>query len=86
MENREKNWRAEVGENLRRLHSLLFGAEAAAERGDNVTAQVLGLRLLGFLDSCTVSSLDAAYITPIRAEVQYIVSAAFRALAPDSNL
>ncbi|XP_020587592.1 fidgetin-like protein 1 [Phalaenopsis equestris] len=86
MEDKEKNWRAEVRENLRHLHSLLFGAEAAGERGDHATAQVLGLRLLGFLDSHTVSPLDSVYITPIRAEVQSRVAAASRALAPDSNL
>ncbi|PKU72817.1 ATPase family AAA domain-containing protein FIGL1 isoform X2 [Dendrobium catenatum] len=85
MEDKGKNWRAEVGENLSRLQSLLFGAESAAQRGDHATAQVLGLRLLGFLDSRTVSPLDAAYITPIRTEVQSRVAAASRALAPDSD-
>ncbi|KAH0468539.1 hypothetical protein IEQ34_003572 [Dendrobium chrysotoxum] len=85
MEDEGKNWRAEVGENLSRLQSLLFGAEAAAQRGDHATAQVLGLRLLGFLDSRTVSPLDEAYITSIRTEVQSRVAAASRALAPDSD-
>lgn len=85
MEERETNWRAEVGANIRRLHSLLFGAEAAVERGDHSTAQLLGIRLLGFLDSRTVTPLDAVYITPIRAEVQSIVATASRALASNSD-
>ncbi|PKA57742.1 Katanin p60 ATPase-containing subunit A1 [Apostasia shenzhenica] len=85
MEERAENWRAEVEENLRRLHSLLFGVDAADERGDPATAQVLGLRLLGFLDSHTVSSLDHTYISPIRAEVQSRVASATRALASNSD-
>ncbi|KAK8923425.1 Katanin p60 ATPase-containing subunit A1 [Platanthera zijinensis] len=85
MEEKETNWRAEVGANLLRLHSLLFGAEAAVERGYQSTAQILGLHLIGFLDSRTVSPVDAAYIASIRAGVLEIVAMASRASAPDSD-
>ncbi|KAL5996737.1 hypothetical protein ACLOJK_007657 [Asimina triloba] len=39
-----------MDEKLKRLHSLLFGADAALERSDFASAQILSLRLLGFLD------------------------------------
>ncbi|MQL79791.1 hypothetical protein Taro_012242 [Colocasia esculenta] len=80
-----RNWRQEADENLRRLHSLLFGCELALERGDAASAQVLGFRLLGFLDSRTESPVDAAFVAPIRAEAYSKIEAARRSLAPESD-
>ncbi|KAL6623163.1 hypothetical protein ACP70R_033042 [Stipagrostis hirtigluma subsp. patula] len=83
-----KNWRAEADERLRRLHSLQFGADAALERGDAAAAQVLALRLLGFLDSQTLTAdegPDAAFVAPIRAAASSRLAAASRARAPDSD-
>ncbi|PNT62758.1 hypothetical protein BRADI_4g07862v3 [Brachypodium distachyon] len=82
------NWRKEVDERLQRLHSLLFGADAALERGDAAVAQVLALRLLGFLDSQTLSTdagPEAAFIAPIRAAASSRLAAASRARASDSD-
>ncbi|CAM0950037.1 unnamed protein product [Alopecurus aequalis] len=82
------NWRKEVGERLRRLHSLLFGADAALERGDYAAAQALALRLLGFLDSQTLSTdagPEAAFVAPIRAAASSRLAAASRARAPESD-
>jgi hypothetical protein len=82
------NWRKEVDERLRRLHSLLFGAEAALERGDAAAAQALALRLLGFLDSQTLSAdagPEAAFVAPIRAAASSCLAAASRARAPESD-
>ncbi|XP_051196937.1 ATPase family AAA domain-containing protein FIGL1 isoform X1 [Lolium perenne] len=82
------NWRKEVDERLRRLHSLLFGAEAALERGDAAAAQALALRLLGFLDSQTLSTdagPEAAFVAPIRAAASSSLATASRARAPESD-
>ncbi|XP_039839270.1 ATPase family AAA domain-containing protein FIGL1-like isoform X2 [Panicum virgatum] len=83
------NWRKEAGERLRRLHSLLFGADAALERGDAAAAQALALRLLGFLDSqapaAGAASEEAAFVAPIRAAASARLAAASRARAPDSD-
>ncbi|XP_062203363.1 ATPase family AAA domain-containing protein FIGL1 isoform X2 [Phragmites australis] len=82
------NWRKEADERLRRLHSLLFGADAALERGDAAAAQALALRLLGFLDSQTLAAdagPDAAFVAPIRAAASTRLAAASRARAPDSD-
>lgn len=82
------NWRKEADERLRRLHSLLFGADAALEHGDAAGAQVLALRLLGFLDSqapAADSGPDAAFIAPIRAAAAARLAAASRAGAADSD-
>ncbi|KAM0918648.1 hypothetical protein ACQ4PT_008731 [Festuca glaucescens] len=82
------NWRKEVDERLRRLHSLLFGADAALERGDAAAAQALALRLLGFLDSQTLSTdagPEAAFVAPIRAAASSCLAAASRARAPESD-
>uniref|UniRef100_A0ACD5XZ49 Uncharacterized protein n=1 Tax=Avena sativa TaxID=4498 RepID=A0ACD5XZ49_AVESA len=82
------NWRKEVDERLRRLHSLLFGAEAALERGDAAAAQALALRLLGFLDCQTLSTdagPEAAFFAPIRAAASSLLAAASRARAPESD-
>ncbi|KAJ4974059.1 hypothetical protein NE237_007233 [Protea cynaroides] len=78
-------WREEVDQNLKRLHSLLFGADIALERGDFSSAQILGLRLLGFLDSQTRTDVDQAFIHPIRREVASKVDTARRSLAPESD-
>ncbi|CAL4906937.1 unnamed protein product [Urochloa decumbens] len=84
-----ENWRKEADERLRRLHSLLFGADAALERGDAATAQALALRLLGFLDSQVLAPgagpEDAAFLAPIRAAASARLAAASRARAPDSD-
>ncbi|CAN6351660.1 unnamed protein product [Urochloa humidicola] len=83
------NWRKEAGERLRRLHSLLFGADAALERGDAAAAQALALRLLGFHDSQALAPgagpEDAAFLAPIRAAASARLAAASRARAPDSD-
>ncbi|KAJ6820057.1 fidgetin-like protein 1 [Iris pallida] len=79
------NWRKEAEENLNRLHSLLFGAEAAAERGDHSSARVLGLRLLGFLHAKSRTPVDAAYLDPIRTQAADRLAASNRALAADSD-
>ncbi|OWM73984.1 hypothetical protein CDL15_Pgr022255 [Punica granatum] len=78
-------WRKEVDVNLKRLHSLLFGAEAAAERGDFSTAHILGLRLLGFLESRTRKDIDEAFIRPIRREAMSNVDAARQNLVAESD-
>ncbi|CAN6709043.1 unnamed protein product [Malus baccata var. baccata] len=78
-------WRKQVDDNLNRLHSLSFGAELALERHDFSSAQILGLRLLGFLDSQSHSPLDHAFIRPIRRETVAKLHAACRALIPLSD-
>lgn len=70
------------------MHSLLFGADAALERGDAAAAQVLVLRLLGFLDSQTLSAYtgpEAAFVAPIRAAASSRLAAASRAGASVSD-
>ncbi|KAL6851866.1 hypothetical protein ACP4OV_020051 [Aristida adscensionis] len=82
------NWRKEAEERMRRLHSLLFGADAALEHGDAPAAQALALRLLGFLDSqvpAADAGPDAAFVAPIRAEASPRLAAASRACASDSD-
>uniref|UniRef100_A0A8I7BE04 AAA+ ATPase domain-containing protein n=1 Tax=Hordeum vulgare subsp. vulgare TaxID=112509 RepID=A0A8I7BE04_HORVV len=82
------NWRKEVEGRLRRSHSLLFGADAALERGDAAAAQVLVLRLLGFLDSQTLyadTGPEAAFVAPIRAAASSRLAAASRARASDTD-
>ncbi|XP_048529286.1 ATPase family AAA domain-containing protein FIGL1 isoform X1 [Triticum urartu] len=84
----QTNWRKEVDGLLRRMHSLLFGADAALERGDAAAAQVLVLRLLGFLDSQTLSAYtgpEAAFVAPIRAAASSRLAAASRVGASDSD-
>ncbi|KAL6508188.1 Fidgetin-like protein 1 [Orobanche hederae] len=78
-------WRKEVDQNLKRLQSLLFGADAALEKGDFSSAQVLSLGLIGFLDSRSQSSVDEAFIRPIRREAVSKLSLARRALIPESD-
>lgn len=78
-------WRKEVDQNLKRLQSLLFGADAALEKGDFGSAQVLSLGLIGFLDSHSRSSVDEAFIRPIRREAVSKLGLARRGLIPDSD-
>lgn len=79
------NWRKEVDVKLKRLQSLLFGADLALERGDHAAAGTLALRLIGFLDSQTRNPIDASFVSPIRAEASSKLAAASRALAVDSD-
>ncbi|KAI3919595.1 hypothetical protein MKX01_018418 [Papaver californicum] len=79
------NWRKEMDSNLKRLQSLLFGVDRALERQDFSAAQILGLRLLGFLDSHSKNDLDNAFIHPIRQEVRSKVDIANRSLADESD-
>lgn len=78
-------WRAEVDQNLKRLHSLLFGVDHFLDKRDFESAQLLGLRLLGFIDSCSLSDADLQLARSIRREVASKVDAARRALVPDSD-
>jgi len=78
-------WRKQADQNLKRLHSLLFGAELALERRDPSAARILGLRLIGFLDSQSRSDVDEAFIYPIRREAASKVDAARRSLVPESD-
>ncbi|CAN8266288.1 unnamed protein product [Cochlearia groenlandica] len=78
-------WRKEVDESLKRLQSLLFGADQFLEKSDFSSAQIVGLRLLGFLDSRSVSDEDRAFVAPIRREVASKVDSALEALVSDSD-
>ncbi|CAA7046531.1 unnamed protein product [Microthlaspi erraticum] len=78
-------WRKEVDENLKRLQSLLFGADRFLEKSDFSSAQILGLRLLGFLDSRAITDEDRAFIGPIRREVASKVDLALEGLVSDSD-
>ncbi|KFK33635.1 hypothetical protein AALP_AA5G039300 [Arabis alpina] len=78
-------WRKEVDENLKRLQSLLFGADQFLEKSDFSSAQILGLRLLGFLDSRSVTDSDRVFIDPIRREVSSKVDSALEGLVSDSD-
>lgn len=78
-------WRKEVDTNLKRLHSFVFGAEQARERGDFSSAQVLALGLVGFLDSHSHSDTDRAFVRPIRCEALSNLDSARRSLIPESD-
>ncbi|KAL9241739.1 hypothetical protein vseg_015812 [Gypsophila vaccaria] len=81
-----QNWRKLVDDNLKRLQSLLFGADFALENRDYASAEVLSLRLIGFLDSRSSSSaVDAAAVRPIRRHAVSKLAAARGGLAPNSD-
>ncbi|XP_055805391.1 ATPase family AAA domain-containing protein FIGL1 [Solanum dulcamara] len=84
-EKSEVSWRKEVDANLKRLHSMLFGAEVALKRKDFSSATVLGLGLIGFLDSHSHSDVDDAFIRPIRREALSIFDSARRSLITESD-
>ncbi|XP_019438661.1 PREDICTED: fidgetin-like protein 1 [Lupinus angustifolius] len=84
-EPKQKCWRQQVEENLHRLHSLHFGAELALDNNDFHSAHIFSLRLLGFLDSHTVSAVDEAFVHPIRREVLAKVHSIRRSLVPHSD-
>ncbi|CAN8253749.1 unnamed protein product [Cochlearia groenlandica] len=79
------SWRKEVDENTKRLQSLLFGVDRFMEKSDFSSAQILGLRLLGFLDSRSVSVEDRVFVGLIRREVASKVDLAFKSLVSDSD-
>lgn len=78
-------WRKQVDDNLKRLHSLIFGSEMALQKSDFSSAQILGLRLLGFLDSQSHSDLDHSFVLPIRREALSNIDSARHSLIPDSD-
>lgn len=67
--------KGKVQQKIHRLHSLLFGVDAASTRGDTETALGLGLRLLGFLESECQTTEDVTYIEPIKKQVLEKVAA-----------
>jgi len=71
-------WRKEVDENLKRLHSLLFGVEN--HRDDHSSAYILSLRLLGFH-----SDVDEAFIRHIRTQALSYLHTARKSLIPTIN-
>ncbi|XP_052196695.1 ATPase family AAA domain-containing protein FIGL1 [Diospyros lotus] len=85
--NRESEvcWRKEVDTNLKRLHSLLFGADIALQKDDFTSAHVLGLRLIGFLDSHCHNDVDEAFIRPIRRDASSKICTARQSLFRESN-
>ncbi|KAI7741929.1 hypothetical protein M8C21_024308 [Ambrosia artemisiifolia] len=78
-------WRKELDTNLKRLQSLLFGADIAIQKGDYSYAQLLSLRLIGFLDSHSVNDVDEACIRPIRCEAASKLESARQQLVADSD-
>ncbi|KAH7845980.1 hypothetical protein Vadar_008300 [Vaccinium darrowii] len=82
---KEVSWRREVDTKLKRLHSLLFGADLALQKGDFSSALVLGLRLVGFLDSNSSTDVDEAFIRPIRRDALLKIDTARRSLFPESD-
>ncbi|CAI9272830.1 unnamed protein product [Lactuca saligna] len=78
-------WRKELDTNLKRLQSLLFGADIALEKRDYSYAQLLSLRLIGFLDSQSLNDVDEAFIRPIRREALSKLDSASQSLIPDSD-
>lgn len=65
-----------VQQKIHRLHSLLFGVDAAFTRGDSEIALGLGLRLLGFLESECETAEDVTYVEPIKKQVLEKIEAA----------
>lgn len=61
--------KGEVQQKIGRLHSLLFGVDAASIKGETEIALGLGLRLLGFLESECQTAEDIMYVEPIKRQV-----------------
>ncbi|MFS7956379.1 putative microtubule-severing ATPase [Helianthus anomalus] len=78
-------WRKQLDANLKRLQSLLFGADIAIQKGDYSYAQLLSLRLIGFLDSQCLNDEDEALIRPIRREAVSKLESARQSLLADSD-
>jgi len=78
-------WRKEVDENMKRLHSLLFGAESHRDADDYSSAYILSLRLLGFLDSRSHSETHQAFIQHIRTRALSYLHTAGKSLTPSIN-
>ncbi|GAB2278466.1 Fidgetin-like protein 1 [Dionaea muscipula] len=81
----EVNWRKEVDQNIKRLQSLLFGADNALESRDFAAAEILSLRLIGFLESRCRNDIDEAFIQPIRRQAFTKLDIARRALTAESD-
>ncbi|KAL5860685.1 hypothetical protein ACOSQ4_001981 [Xanthoceras sorbifolium] len=78
-------WRKQVDDNLKRFHSLLFGVDHFLQKSDFSSARLLGLRLIGFLESNSQSEADELLTRPIRREAVAKLDVARRALVPDSD-
>ncbi|GAB2226012.1 hypothetical protein Droror1_Dr00021795 [Drosera rotundifolia] len=74
------NWRLEIDHNTKRLQSLLFGADAALGNRDFAAAEILSLRLIGFLKSRCRSEVDEAFVRKIEKEAVSKLETARRAL------
>lgn len=83
--NGSTHWRQVVDGKLKRLHSLIFGAEVCLESGDAQTALGLGLRLSGFLESECRDTTDNLYITPIQRDLHSKMDVARQMLAADGD-
>lgn len=82
----ESNWRKEVDSNLKRVHSLAFASDLALQSRDFSSAQILCLRLIGFLDSRSQNDdVDASFILPIRRQALSNLLAARASLLPFSD-
>ncbi|KAK7271116.1 hypothetical protein RJT34_26753 [Clitoria ternatea] len=80
-----KNWRMNVEEKVKRVQSLVFGADKALENKDFSSAYVLALRLLGFLDAHSHSAVDEAFVLPIRRDALAKLHSARLSLTPQSD-
>ncbi|CAO2832513.1 unnamed protein product [Amaranthus hypochondriacus] len=85
MEDNQQNWRKEVDNNVKRLQSLVFGADLASKNGDFTSAHLLNLRLLGFLECHSLNDVDASFLHPIRRDALSKLAAARRELTPGSD-
>ncbi|KAF5956221.1 hypothetical protein HYC85_003446 [Camellia sinensis] len=71
-------WRKEVNKNIKRLYSLLFGADHALQKRDFTSTQVLTLRLVSFLDSQSHTDVNEAFIRPVRRDALSKINTARR--------
>ncbi|KAK1369803.1 Fidgetin-like protein 1 [Heracleum sosnowskyi] len=81
----ESSWRKQVDSNLKRLHSLVFASDFALQNRDFTSAQILSLRLIGFLDSRVQNDVDDSFILPIRRQAFSNLLAARTELLPNSD-